>query len=268
MVAVTSGIDDTFLPFKNVGRFLRLKIFGEGVKIMTIILKGNNGEKIAGDAIVTATYCTNPSIVMESNATETITLNCDNGVALGANEAESTDFWFVVPPTKFEKGFTITIVDIEGNVTEKSTEWSYEVERNKIMSMAPFECPKSDANQQPANQIWYISSDESVVEPYAKDVFGAKILSNTYENGKGVITFDGDVTAIGDYAFVSRSEIISISIPESVTSIGFSAFGGCNMTKFIIPKGVKETGSYAFSDCKNLNSILIPDGITFIGLCF
>ena len=62
----------------------------------------------------------------------------------------------------------------------------------------------------PSNEIWYTSSNGNVIKPYsgyfnsnatAMQTFGANITSNTYENGVGVITFDGDVTTIGGSAF-------------------------------------------------------------------
>ncbi len=55
-------------------------------------------------------------------------------------------------------------------------------------------------------------------------------------------------------------------IPESVTSIGSSAFKGCsNLTSINIPKGVTNIGDYAFDNCSSLNSIIIPESMTSIG---
>lgn len=45
------------------------------------------------------------------------------------------------------------------------------------------------ADEIPNNEIWYTSTDGSVVTPHSSDVFGAKILSNTYTDGKGIIKF-------------------------------------------------------------------------------
>ena len=73
------------------------------------------------------------------------------------------------------------------------------------------------------NEIWYTSRDGNVVNPRETGVFGTNIVSNTYENGKGIITFDGDVTSIGDMAFGFCSSLTSIIIPNSVTSIGSMA---------------------------------------------
>lgn len=57
---------------------------------------------------------------------------------------------------------------------------------------------------------------------------------------------------IGDFAFF-QSELSSISIPESVISIGMDAFAQCpNLMSINIPEGVTNFGTGAFDDCPNL----------------
>ena len=57
----------------------------------------------------------------------------------------------------------------------------------------------------------------------------------------------------------------SITIPDTVTRIGNSAFRGCEKLKEInIPAGVTEIGSYAFAGCTNLNKIVIPEGVLYM----
>ena len=117
-----------------------------------------------------------------------------------------------------------------------------------------------------SNEIWYTSTDGNIVEPNRTDGFGANIVSNTYENGKGIITFDGEVTKIGNYAFYGCSGLTSITIPDSVTSIGVGAFEMCNgLTSIIIPDSVTEIGDWAFSHCYDLTNVTIPDCVTSIG---
>ncbi len=55
-------------------------------------------------------------------------------------------------------------------------------------------------------------------------------------------------------------------IPNSVTSIGYSAFARCTgLTSITIPNSVTSIGSYAFEDCTGLTSITIPNSVTSIG---
>ncbi len=66
------------------------------------------------------------------------------------------------------------------------------------------------------------------------------------------VTIGDNVTFIGDYAFYNSS-LISITLPEGVTSIGGSAFEGCNsLTSITIPEGVTSIGSSAFEGCNSL----------------
>ena len=114
-------------------------------------------------------------------------------------------------------------------------------------------------------KIYYTSTDGNVVNPYSTTVFGANIVSNTYENGKGIITFDAPVTSIGSYAFYNCSKLVSITLPSSVTSIGSSAFYQCSLPSIIIPNGVTSIGGSAFYNCPNLASITLPSSVTSIG---
>ena len=140
MVAVTQDTDDTFLKFKNVCGYLKLQLYGDDVTIKTITLTGNNNEKLAGKATITATFGSNPSVSMTNEATETITLDCgENGVKIGTSTESATAFWVVLPPTTFEKGFTVTITDVNGGKFEKTTSKEFAIERNVIKPMASIE---------------------------------------------------------------------------------------------------------------------------------
>ena len=257
MVSVSS---DNLLMFKNVGGYLRLSLYGDGVSVSSITLKGNNGEKLAGKATVTMPQDGTPTVTMAQDAAEEITLICDSPVALGATAEESVDFWYVVPPVIFSKGFTVS-VNHTGGVFEKVSSKSIAIARNHLTKMSPVEIEYS----QPNNVIYYTSSDETVITPYDPYVFGSNIISNEYVDGQGIITFDGDVTQVGDYAF-QQEPLISVSLPKSVTSIGVGAFYWClNLVSVNLPEGMKSIEEQAFFGCYSLASISIPKSVVSIG---
>ena len=136
MVSVSS---DNFLQYKNVGGYLVLKLYGDGVSVSSITLKGNNGEKLAGKATVSMPMDGVPSLEMASDATGAITLVCDTPVTLGASAGEGKDFWFVVPPITFSKGFSVSITQITGGVYEKSTSKSITIGRSNLSKMSSME---------------------------------------------------------------------------------------------------------------------------------
>ena len=132
MVSVSA---DENLQFKNVGGYLKVSIFGCGYSVSSITLKGNNGEKIAGNATVTMPLDGVPTIEMAEDAGTEITLTCAEPVSLGVSAAESVDFWFVVPPVTFSKGFTVSVNHQEG-VTTRSTDKSVTISRNYLSKMS------------------------------------------------------------------------------------------------------------------------------------
>ena len=83
--------------------------------------------------------------------------------------------------------------------------------------------------------------------------------------GKTSITIPNSVTSIGSSAFSSCKALTSITIPNSVTSIGDYAFYYCSsLTSITIPDSVTSIEHFAFSFCKSLTSIIISNSVTSI----
>ena len=121
--------------------------------------------------------------------------------------------------------------------------------------------------EQPDDEIWYTSTDGNIVTPQAIDFgTGVTVVSNTYEDGKGVIKLSGNITTIGNGAFGLKSNLATVSIPDSVTSIMDGAFVRCtNLTSVNIPDGVTSIGANAFSSCESLTEMVVPKSVTTVG---
>lgn len=281
-IMISAGYYNQF-SLKNVCGWLKVQLEGNGEMIKSITLRGNNGEQVAGEIYINSADASSAlasemgeitdegdgmtggaggNLVFEDTVIKEVTLDCGNGVELGA---EATAFYIALPPQTFANGLTITVTAVDGTEMIKSTSNEIVIERNHIQPMAALEYDGI-----PNNEIWYTSTDDSVVEPNATNVFGANILSNTYENGKGVIVFDGPVTKIGSNAFYGNEtdceKLTSVTIPNGVTEIGYHAFYSLdNLQTINIPNSVETIGYEALSYCINLKNINLPNSLTTIG---
>ena len=117
------------------------------------------------------------------------------------------------------------------------------------------------------NTIEYTTTDGKAISfllAGESTFFGVNGKSNTYTNGKGVITFESSVTSVGSANYLNRifgfyncTTLKTITLPDTVTAITDNAFYGCsNLTEINIPKNVKTMTSTNFSGCTSLTTIL------------
>ena len=114
----------------------------------------------------------------------------------------------------------------------------------------------------------YNTSDGNIVDIKGKD-FGANVVSHNVVNGECVIAFDAPITKIPTRAFAKSKIKGSLTIPNSVTTIGEEAFSNCTELKgsLTLSNSLKTIGNKAFYNCNRLNgSLTIPNTVTTIGI--
>ena len=272
MVAVTQHTGDVNLLFKNVCGYFKFKFYGEDLTIRSVTLQGNNEENLAGKANVTSGYGSLPTMTMVSDTTKTLTLDCgEEGIKVGATKETATEFWFVVPPTQFTKGFTITVTDTDGGKFTKTTEKVFEIKRNTVKPISAIEVetiPDYSAMTVPDDEIWYVSADGYIRSDLDISLkCNVNIVSHTYENGKGIIKFDGKLLEIGGGAAFSclGENMKELYLPNCVEKIGcvamfnnwsnFEEFLNVDnenssrrsITEFKVPDNLKEVDSNLFT---------------------
>jgi len=172
MVAATDALEEDILYFKNVCGCLVIKVYGGDI-VRKITLRGNNGEKISGEATITipASEDESPSYVMGSDASDVITLDCgEAGVMTGRDKKNPTSFWLSVPPVTFTNGFTIEITNTAGTTMTKRTNKEITIVRGQFLSMYRIE-----SNIQPGHEMLFFSISKGGQTYEAFDISNGRI---------------------------------------------------------------------------------------------
>jgi len=99
-------------------------------------------------------------------------------------------------------------------------------------------------------------------------ISGATQIGTDAFNGSGItsVTIPDTVTSIGNQAFKWCSKLTSITLPTSLTTIGQGVFYNCTgLTSITLPEGITTIGWQAFRGCTGLTSITLPDSLTNTG---
>lgn len=99
------------------------------------------------------------------------------------------------------------------------------------------------------------------------------LAGGTVKNGQLIIpatvNYGGTeytVNAIDWWSFSQRTDIISMVMPDCISSIGASAFINCTSLETITwSKGLKSIGQFSFAECSSLKSVNLPEGLESIG---
>lgn len=270
--AVAGGFSNQTLPtiaktttdelyFYNICGGIKFSVTRDDIQSITF--RGNNGEALAGKFKVGFGQDDRPAVTDVIDTLTTLTL-----VPEGSATFESgKDYYFISLPANLSMGYTIELSAEKLRGVRKSTSpvsikrsvWGELINVDQDIEYNYFESPD--------NEIWYFTTDGKpvVFNNNSLSDFGAAIVSNTYVDGKGVITFDGPVTGIPSSYFYNDRTINQIILPKTIKKIGENAFLGCsNITGITLPSYLNEIGYGAFANT-GLRKIELPQSLVKIG---
>lgn len=251
MTATTESSQMCF-QFQTRNAFLK---FTAPCDLDKVILRGNNGEKIAGD------------FTIESDGSIKAAYGASSVITLSGGMTEGKVYYIALIPTVFENGLTLTLYN-----GDQFAQYSVDTEvitlANQVRAFNAL--PTELDNKSTAkNLVEYLfdHAGETVtvcvsdIAEHWEDVHEALSNSPAYVN---LILPDG-LETIEEGAFDTSENLVGITIPGSVKSIGNNAFQNCGGLKSItIPNGVESIGEYAFSNC-SVSSNTIPGSVKNIG---
>ncbi len=286
------------LDFMNLCSVMKISITGDAALRSITLQAKDETVYLSGTACVDSNYDAYPHLQMLEGGSNSVILDC-KGTELAKDCA--TDFHIVLPAQTYKGGFDI-IIDAYTDTIVKSVSSDLEFKRSRIRHLKGMELdaqkPEINYASIPDNEIWYISNSQSVIKVTQGIQFGANIVSNTYEDGIGIIRFDKAVTTIncnGGTMFEQGDDLKELVLPNGIETIVSNPFYLCeNLTRFmgkfasldgrclivdgvirsfaqsgveeyVTPKEANSIGDMAFYRNVNLKKIVISEGITFIG---
>lgn len=157
----------------------------------------------------------------------------------------------------FEKNTTLTSVSIPETVTE--LEYSAFMDCTSLTAVT---IPSGLTSAGSSNGAFSGCSALTTVQ------FGSGLTSipGALFEGTGLktVTLPESVTSIGPWAFANCAKLEQVSFPAGLTSIDLCAFENCTaLTAVTLPKRLTELGNEAFENCSALKSVWIPKSLTY-----
>ena len=149
------------------------------------------------------------------------------------------------------------LIDEDGSIVDDIDQIWIKLGESISQNIFPDGAPETDPPEA-LNAITGNRLERTMLEAY-KDTLKSLAIPETVQ----IITID-DAYNENKWEFTNLSQVY---IPNSVTTIGDSAFYNCpKLSQVYIPDSVTRIAGYAFYDCTSLNQVYIPDSLTTIGM--
>lgn len=247
------------LAFYNVCGGIKFSVQREG--ITQVILRGNQGETLAGRVTARMNKEGLPEVIRVDEAKDYVKLSAPAGESFRVGEW----YYLVCLPVEFSKGFTLGFKAIlqageyfyDGTISVKRSIWG---RLENVDEGLVFGEDIGDELVPPDNEIWYISKDNTIIDYLGKSIdtmyddiglngkpFDVNITEHFFDGTKCIIRCDGPITKVNNRCFSidypKQSKITSITLPNSVKEIGRYCFNMADITEFRFPDDLQVCGN-------------------------
>lgn len=126
--------------------------------------------------------------------------------------------------------------------------------------------PLPEPHPEYKSKLYYTTTDRLPVTLNNDRTFGIDILEMSYEDGQGVIIFDGIARRVGARAFEGCENLKSVTLPDSTRVIDNRAFAFCSSLEEVrLCDSLMGINREAFAQCTSLSSITIPKRVETVG---
>lgn len=115
------------------------------------------------------------------------------------------------------------------------------------------------------NANWEYNANTGTLTLYGSGAVSSVEWKDQIQNINSIIVEDG-ITTLPTGAFQGCTALTSVTLPESLTSMGYYPFSSCtSLNSITIPNGVTNLEDNTFLNCSALSSVTLPHGLTQIG---
>lgn len=216
--------------------------------ISHVVISGNNADDVLSG---TFTYVPNPEDLMYYPELNPEIVKGTGKTITIRHASESGVYYAPLPPVDFSNGFTVKVYNTINQVvgTSKFTNaFSLKAGQSATLSFN-----KSGLE---SNQICYTTSDGNPVELIkSRSQLLSQVISNTYNDDKGIIYTQNEITSLPEDSFIGCSTLTSVTLPECCTELKPGVFVACSsLQTFEVPSHINNIGYAAFENCTSLHT--------------
>ena len=250
-IAISDGLD---LLFYNVGGGACFSLTTPGVESVTFTAL--NGEYLAGKVQVLIEDGF-PKVSAVLKGQRQVTVSAPKGECFEVGER----YYAVFAPQTLLKGLSVSIHK-HAELASRKIDKEIVVNRSRFGLLTDIDKDLIFSLDIPKDEIWYYTIDGKTLELPSGPDFWDNLVSNTYENGVGVLKFKDALYTVGENAFLECTTLSKVILPNSITTIRNFAFSSCDVLESVhFPTDLTKIGKYAFNKCISLESISLPEGL-------